>query len=175
MRNVKYTKEVLEPLVRESKSFAEVIRKLGLRLSGGTQSNIVRRVRLAGLSTVHFLGCHRNRGEEHKGGPDKLHWFKVLVLNRSKVGKKEAPWRLRRAMVEAGIPYLCGECGGQPEWRGKSLILEVDHKNGNNLDNRKRNIGFLCPNCHSQTENFGSKNIGRVVKSEDTPVSETSG
>src|SRR5436305_4930833 len=35
MRKSKYTKELLEPLVNQSLSFANVIRLLGLRLTGG--------------------------------------------------------------------------------------------------------------------------------------------
>ena len=94
---MKYTKEVLEPLVRDSLSFADVIRKLGLRWSGGTQSNIVRRTRLYGLDTSHFLGQGHNRG---KRSNKRLHWKKILVLHRSGIGKKESAPRLRRAMVE---------------------------------------------------------------------------
>jgi hypothetical protein len=29
---------------------------------------------------------------------------------------------------------------------------------GINTDNRVENLRYLCPNCHSQTETFGSKN-----------------
>ena len=155
---MKYTKEVLEPIVLESFSFADVIRGLGLRWSGGTQSNIVRRVRLAGLDTSHFLGQGHNRGKQSNR---RLHWKKVLVLHRSGIGKKESALRLRRAMVESGIPHQCVKCGCLPEWQGSSLVLEIDHRNGDNLDNRKKNVRFLCPNCHSQTENFGSKNFSR--------------
>jgi hypothetical protein len=160
---MKYTKELLEPIVRESKSFAEVLRRLGVRWNGGTQANLVRRIKLHELDTSHFLGQKRNRGVEHKGGNQKLHWAEILVIDRRKINRKERVFRLREAMIESGIPYVCGTCGAPPEWMGKPLVLQIDHKNGNNLDNRPNNVRFGCPNCHSQTETFGAKNIGRMA------------
>ena len=43
------------------------------------------------------------------------------------------------------------------DWRGKRLVLHVDHVNGINNDNRLPNLRFLCPNCHSQTPTFGNR------------------
>ena len=43
-------------------------------------------------------------------------------------------------------------------WNGKPLTLQLHHINGNNRDNRLENLTFLCPNCHSQTDNFSGKN-----------------
>lgn len=44
---------------------------------------------------------------------------------------------------------------------GRSLTLDVDHKNNNWLDDRLENLQFLCPNCHSQK----SRNNARVTES----------
>ena len=61
-------------------------------------------------------------------------------------------------MLEVGMIYECAYCGVN-DWRGRKLVLPVDHVNGNWRDNRKENLRFLCPNCHSQTSTFGNTKI----------------
>lgn len=39
------------------------------------------------------------------------------------------------------------------------LVLQIHHKNGIFHGNTKENLNFLCPNCHSQTENYGRRKI----------------
>ncbi len=53
----------------------------------------------------------------------------------------------------------CTECGIS-SWNGKSLTLELEHRNGNSEDNSEENVCLLCPNCHSQTSTYKAKNIG---------------
>lgn len=151
-----YTKEILEPLVASSVSVREVLRKLGKALEGGVHSHLAKRLRELEIDTSHFLGRRANSGAGHHGGPDKLSWREVLVNDRLG-GVREKTARLRRALIESGVAHRC-VCGQVPSWKGKSLCLQVEHKNGYPLDNRRANLCFLCPNCHSQTSTFGSKN-----------------
>ena len=60
-------------------------------------------------------------------------------------------------MIEAGIKYSCQECGISNMWNNKTITLQVDHINGNFLDNTINNLRFLCPNCHSQTATYAGK------------------
>lgn len=151
-----YTKDYLEPVVKESRSFAEVLRKLGLKQNGSTQHFIKIKSISLGINFSHFYGKASNRGEDHKPNR-KLPWTTVLVRNRT--GRREVAGILRNAMTDFGIPYECSICGQKPLWNSKPLRIQVDHINGDNIDNTPENIRFLCPNCHSQTDTFGIKNI----------------
>lgn len=151
---MKYSKLLLEPIVKDSISTSEVIRKLGLTLSGGTNSHLKRLFKKFEIDTSHFLGQAYNRG---KVSSTKIPWQEVLVYNRLN-GRRENVHRLKRAMLESGIPEQCSCCGLPPEWNGKPIVLQIDHKDGNGVNNSSYNVRFLCPNCHSQTPTFGVKN-----------------
>lgn len=145
--NTKYTKDILQKLASESTSVAQVIRKLGLKEAGGNYSHIRRRLTQLEIDTSHFVKYTNFLVH----GINKKDWSAILVYNEN--GRREKAHRLRRAMIESGVTYQCVKCGLIEEWNDKKLVLEVNHKNGNWLDNRKDNLEFLCPNCHSQIPN----------------------
>jgi DNA-binding transcriptional ArsR family regulator len=73
-------------------------------------------------------------------------------------GTPRGRWNVKRRLIAAGLKEAaCEECG-IVEWRGRPLPLELHHRNGSRHDNRLENLAILCPNCHSQTENFGGRN-----------------
>ena len=58
----------------------------------------------------------------------------------------------------------CAECGQTSSWNNKSLTLQLDHIDGNSDNNALSNLRLLCPNCHSQTDTYGSKGQGSRYK-----------
>jgi len=68
----------------------------------------------------------------------------------------------RRLIKQKMIEYVCQDCGIDGNWNGKKLSLQLDHINGVNNDNRIENLRFLCPNCHSQTDNFSGKACRKI-------------
>lgn len=69
--------------------------------------------------------------------------------------------QLRRRLLQEGVlTECCYECG-ITHWLGHRLSLHLDHINGENNDSRPENLRLLCPNCHSQTETFGARNVRR--------------
>jgi 5-methylcytosine-specific restriction endonuclease McrA len=60
----------------------------------------------------------------------------------------------RRLIKNQLIPYVCEICEQEPLWKGKKLVLVLDHRNGYSTDHRIENLRFLCPNCNSQQPTF---------------------
>ena len=151
MSNIKYTKELLEPIVKESISVAEVLRKMGKNQAGSIATHLSKVIKKLDIDTSHFLGSRANQGMKHVGGSKRKEWNEILVLRKS--DRRESAYKLRRALIESGRPYECELCGNTGSWLDKALRLQVEHKNGNWQDCRPQNVGFYCPNCHSQTLN----------------------
>lgn len=48
------------------------------------------------------------------------------------------------------------------EWKGKKLVMHMDHIDGNNRNHKRENLRMLCPNCHSQTPTYSGKDRTNV-------------
>lgn len=68
------------------------------------------------------------------------------------------PYAVRRNLL-AFRGSRCESCGGV-EWQGKPIPVEMDHIDGDSKNNSLDNLRLICPNCHSQTPTFRSKNKG---------------
>jgi hypothetical protein len=157
---IKYSKELLEEAVKNSYSWAGVLRYLGLKQAGGTQCHVKSRANGYNLNYSHFTGRASNAGKFHKGGARKRRAEEILI-ERKEGSLKERTDRLRRALLEIGKEDKCEECGLEKFWNGKPINMQIHHKNGNNLDNRLGNLAFLCANCHSQQPNsHRTKQVG---------------
>jgi hypothetical protein len=159
MSSIKYSKELLQDAVSNSKSIMGVLRFLGLKQAGGTHSHISALVSKYEIDISHFTGRAWNQG---KPAFNRRTTESILVL-MEEGSSKEKTHLLRRALVDVGVPLRCSLCGLEGEWNSMPITLEIDHINGNWLDNQINNLRFLCPNCHSQQSTSNMPNKHRKV------------
>lgn len=143
----------LSEAVKSSRSFAQVLTKLGIP-SGGNQGRLKRRVERLGLDTSHFSGMSWRKGSTTPVVPRRpLEEFLVA-------GRPVSTDKLRRRLIEEGFKERSCELCRKGTWNGQPIPLELDHINGRREDNRLENLRLLCPNCHAQTPTYRGRNIG---------------
>ena len=81
-----------------------------------------------------------------------------ITLERFKKGEVIQRGTSRKILTEIN-GYKCSECG-ITDWANKPITLQVHHIDGNCTNNMPDNLKLICPNCHSQTPTFGSRNTG---------------
>jgi predicted RNA-binding Zn-ribbon protein involved in translation (DUF1610 family) len=149
-RRAAIPEDELRNLVQNSTSYADVLRGLGLEVNDTNHRRVRRAASRLHLDTSHFK--RRCWARPERPAPPTTA-PRVLIVLPDQAGRTNRT-QLHRALTEVGEPYECAECGNNGEWRGRPLTLQIDHINGDWRDNRRENLRYLCPNCHSLTETW---------------------
>ncbi|MCX4738899.1 HNH endonuclease signature motif containing protein [Streptomyces antibioticus] len=151
----------LAPAVEAAASLVTVIAAVGRENTGAARALVKRSIAFHGLSTAHFTGQGHLRGTR---SPNRKPSSEILVALPPGNPRTKTPL-LRRALDDLGVPQVCGECGVGDTWQGRRLVLEIDHIDGDRLNNRWENLRYLCPSCHSQTSSFSRRGREDVTAS----------
>ena len=108
-----------------------------------------------------------------QGTKDKMNWAKGKILTPNELIFTEESYYANemvkgRIVKDNLLDYKCSKCSIE-NWCGETIVLDLDHINGNNRDNRLINLRYLCPNCHSQTDTYKgrNKNTGKQKVSDE--------
>jgi 5-methylcytosine-specific restriction endonuclease McrA len=144
MKTRSWARVDLQKAAKNSKSIRQVLFKLGLRLAGGNYSQIKKYLKIYKIKTDHFTGQAWNKGR--KG-------FGIYRIKLEDILKKDnyfQSFKLKKRLFAAGLKNKqCELCGWKKVSNDGRLPLELDHINGDSMDNRLENLRVLCPNCHS--------------------------
>lgn len=141
-------------LINNSSCISDVLQKLGYSTNGNSWGNKIIKERMKKLE-LFFTKKNKNSYKEYNLSiPLEQILIKDSEYNRTK---------LKERLVKEGIKEYKCECCGITEWNRKPISLQLHHINGIHNDNRLSNLQLLCPNCHSQTNNFGTKGKGMVI------------
>lgn len=149
-------KETWQELINVSTSYSDLLSRIGKR--DGRQDYKALKIFLRQFPNLDFSKMKENAQK-------KEHVNEIPFGEVFKKGTNYSSSLLRNKLIKAGIKTFkkCEECG-ITEWNGKPIIIQLHHKDGDRTNNELDNIAELCPNCHSQTENYSRKKNRSTIK-----------
>lgn len=124
--------------------------------------------RFVGVKYETLKSYFKKYGINYSGNPNRtgfIHEESRVPLN--KILNNEVAYSnssLRKRLIESGLKNNKCECCGITDWNGKEINFELHHIDGNHYNNNLDNLQILCPNCHSQTDNFRKSKSFAVKK-----------
>ena len=152
----KISKETWQELINVSTSYSDLLHRIGKR--DGRQDYKALRTFLAQYPDLDFSKMKENAN-------NRKHINEIPFGEVFKKGTHYSSSLLRNKLIKSGIKTFekCEECG-ITEWNGKPIVIQLHHKDGDSSNNELDNIAELCPNCHSQTENYSRKKNRTIIK-----------
>lgn len=144
---MKYNKDNLVHLCSKLRNYSEILRHLNLNVSSGNYRTLKKYIK---EYNIEFVPQKRDYSLSKKIYSDE-----ECFKENSKISRHHLKSRIIKNKL---IEYKCNECNNVGIWNNKPLVLQLDHINGINDDNRLVNLRFICPNCHTQTNTYSARN-----------------
>lgn len=152
----KITKEsVLKCIDEGALSQTDILVKLGLKARGGNYGALVLKCKEWEIELPVYSMERRLVQLGSVNTSRRVPLSQLLVKGR----KLAAHSAKKRIIKEELLENKCAICSLPPTWNSMSLVLQLDHIDGDHMNNEITNLRLICPNCHSQTDTFAGKNI----------------
>jgi hypothetical protein len=150
-----FSEEEVRAAVAASLSYAEALRRLGLRAAGGNHRTIRKYVEEVWEIPID----HFDRSQARALGARRRAVPLVDVLVEASTYHRG---HLKRRLLDEGLKRPeCELCGQGELWRGRRMSLVLDHVNGVHDDHRLENLRILCPNCNATLDTHCGKHKTR--------------
>lgn len=131
--------------VAKSTSYSETLRNLEIPTQGNNTDTLKKYIIKYNIDISHFTF----------GKSESLKDLKYIPASEYLgTDKYITTYKLKTKLLKEGLKENKCEICGISEWNGKPLVMQLHHIDGNNKNNSLENLQLLCPNCHSQTENY---------------------
>ena len=155
-----FTVEQIKEILDTSNSIVEVLKAIGFKRPDGGSARTILYNYIQQNNLNEYLDKIKIRARKKQGmfGGSPRASYEECFCEESKIARHSVKSRI---IKDSLIEYKCAICGNTGEWNDQKLVLQLDHINCINNDNRLENLRFLCPNCHSQTKTYSGKhNMG---------------
>lgn len=134
----------IKEIVPQCVNLTEVLERLNIPRQGNNSSTLKKILNENQIDYSHFTGRARKYTRK------KTASIQDYLNNKIKITSA----KLKEKLIAEGLKENRCEICGISEWQGKPITCQLHHKDGNNQNNCLENLQILCPNCHSQTENY---------------------
>jgi hypothetical protein len=159
--SIYFTDEQFKEVIPSCSTWTEVADKLNIpkfatqRIHAGWNRDFRLLAYRLNIDTSHMTGINNHRKKARRRIPDS----EVFSYGSGFRGAA-----LKKRLLKGGMPEICSQCGID-EWKNKKLSIQVDHIDGDSMNNIRSNLRFLCPNCHTQTFSHSRKTKSSVIHS----------
>ena len=158
--------EQIEEVVSNSFSSSEACEKLGMAGKSGSATRFRKFLDDNKIDHSHWTGQSWSKGKTSLDD-DRLRKSKDNSLIFTENSNASSHY-VRSLLLKHNLKvHKCESCSISNEWNDKPINLQMDHINGDRKDHRLENLRWLCPNCHSQTDTFCSRNSNRNTVSDE--------
>lgn len=147
-----WDKETLEKTVKYANCWFDWLDKLGIPKGGCNYKTLKRKASKYSIDVSHF---NNEYARTHNGKRSAINLKDDELFSKTSNHHKDI---IKREYI---LRFLnnkpkCEICGIE-DWNNQPIIFQIHHIDGDNKNNEKENLQLLCPNCHSQTDNFSNK------------------